>query len=266
MLRHFVSPSQDDWDLRLPCCEFAVNNAWNAATGNTPFFLNYGENPRSPVSADVICRLPAAKSFEGRVNEAIANARNFLAAAQARMKKNADLKRRELQFEVGMKVLLSTKNLKLAIAGAPEFKAKFIGPYEILQRVGTVAYKLKLPDTMSRIHPIFHVSLLKQYYEGGNKNVMPPPVIIDGQVQYFIEKLVDHHELKDGTREFLVEWKGCGPEQNLWVPEAELDETAALQDYLDSLQDFVKSARHAKSRADKRKPAPSRQGKRKRRK
>ena len=86
MLRAFVSPSQDDWDLKLPCCEFAVNNAWNAATGSTPFFLNQGSHPRSPVSADVFCRLPAAKAFEGRVNDAIARARDHLQAASVRMK------------------------------------------------------------------------------------------------------------------------------------------------------------------------------------
>ena len=38
-LRHFVRPSQDDWDMKLPCCEFAINNAWRQTTGSTPFFL-----------------------------------------------------------------------------------------------------------------------------------------------------------------------------------------------------------------------------------
>ncbi len=61
MLRHFVSPSYDDWDLRLPCCEFAINNAWNQPTGNTPFFLNPGEHPRSPINVNKVCKLPAAK-------------------------------------------------------------------------------------------------------------------------------------------------------------------------------------------------------------
>ena len=81
MLRHFVSPSQDDWDVRLPCCEFAVNNAWNAATDNTPFFLNYGENPRTPVNVDVVCQLPAANTFVGRVEDAVTRARDCLKAA-----------------------------------------------------------------------------------------------------------------------------------------------------------------------------------------
>lgn len=87
---HFVSPRQVDWDLRLPCCEIAVNNAWNAATGNTPVFLNHGEHLHLPVSAEVYCNLLAANSFGERVNEAIARARNFMMAAAERMKENAD--------------------------------------------------------------------------------------------------------------------------------------------------------------------------------
>jgi hypothetical protein len=84
--------------------ESSQHNAWNAATGSTPFFLNVGENPQSPVSADIYCKLPAAKSFEERVNEAVARARNCFSAAQARMKENADLKRRALEFKVGDRV------------------------------------------------------------------------------------------------------------------------------------------------------------------
>ena len=65
-LRQFVSPNQDDWDLRLPCCEFAVKNAWNAATGSTPFFLNQGSHPRSPVQCHqrwtVCCQVPSLLS------------------------------------------------------------------------------------------------------------------------------------------------------------------------------------------------------------
>ena len=57
MLRHFVRSSQDDWDVKLPCCEFANKNAWNQATGSTPFFLNFGEHPRSPISVNVVCKL-----------------------------------------------------------------------------------------------------------------------------------------------------------------------------------------------------------------
>ena len=51
VLRHFVNPAQTDWDVKLPCCEFAVNNSWNRATGSTPFFLNYGDHPRTQMES-----------------------------------------------------------------------------------------------------------------------------------------------------------------------------------------------------------------------
>ena len=65
MLRHLVNPAQTDGDVKLACCEFAVNNAWNRATGSTPFFLNYGDHLRTPVDVDVVTPLPAANAVVG---------------------------------------------------------------------------------------------------------------------------------------------------------------------------------------------------------
>ncbi len=55
MLRHFVRPSQDDWDVKLSCCEFAIDNAWNCTTGTALFFLNFGEHPRRVLSMLMLC-------------------------------------------------------------------------------------------------------------------------------------------------------------------------------------------------------------------
>ena len=81
-----MSPNHDDWDIRLPCYAFVVHNVWNAATGSTPSFLNYGDHLRSPGSADIVCRMPAARAFGKRVNEAIARVRNCLSAARTKLK------------------------------------------------------------------------------------------------------------------------------------------------------------------------------------
>ena len=67
-----------NWDLRLPCCEFAINSALNAATGSTSFFLNTGAYPRSPVKVNMVCKLPAVDAFVGRINAAIARAKDSL--------------------------------------------------------------------------------------------------------------------------------------------------------------------------------------------
>ena len=85
------------------------------------------------------------------------------------MKKSVDLqakyynrKHRDIEFDVGELVLLSTRNLKMK--GIPEkLKKRFVGPFRIEQRIGQQAYKLSLPENW-KVHTVFHVSLLKSWH------------------------------------------------------------------------------------------------------
>ena len=99
-------------------------------------------------------------------------------------------KHRDIQFSVGDLVLLSTQNLRLK--GIPhKLQRKFCGPYRIVEKIGTQAYRLKLLDTW-RIHPVFHVSLLKQWREGTVQQVPGEVELEDAdQPQYFdVEKIL----------------------------------------------------------------------------
>ena len=151
MLRHSINPAQTDWDVRLPCCEFAVNNAWNRVTGSTPFFFNTGDHPRTPVNVDVVTPLPAANSFVGRVSAAVSSARDSLLNAQRRMSRDADKARRDEAFEIGEFVLLSTKFLRMTHVGRQKLLNKYLGPFEIVARKGAVAYALSLPPSMGKM-------------------------------------------------------------------------------------------------------------------
>ena len=184
-----------------------VNNAWNAATGSTPSFLNHGSHPLNPVSSEVYCVLPGARSFEERVNEAIARARNCRQAAAERMNRNADAKRREIQLEIGDPVLLSTGHLELAVAGATRFKPRFVGPIQVITKNGAVTYKLKLPGTMDKRHPGIPVSLSRPYNDGGRVHLVPPPaVVVDDEFEYFVQKIISHSDLANDRTEYLVKW------------------------------------------------------------
>ena len=94
MLRHYISPTQDDWDEHLDAAEFAITNAWQESVRNTPFFLNYGQHPLTPASVDVDTKVPAAKAFTKELHEAVALAKEAWQSAQARQAEYANKKRR----------------------------------------------------------------------------------------------------------------------------------------------------------------------------
>jgi hypothetical protein len=131
------------------------------------------------------------------------------------MKLNADRKRKNFpKLRAGQMVYLDTKNLN---TGQPSKKldVRQTSPFPVLDQIGSVAYKLKLPLSW-KIHPVFHVSLLrpaiinKQLHPDViDDNLRPPPDIVDGQEEYEVEKILDHHGGKHKSRrQFLVKWKG----------------------------------------------------------
>lgn len=226
MLRHYVSPSQDDWDLKLPCAEFAINNAIKAATGHTPFYLNHGRHPRAPAAVAMDTAVPAANEFVENLNKAIARARDCLAAAQARMKRQADTHRRDMEFSIGDEVLLSSKNLRIRV-GTRKLLPRYLGPFQVTKRVGSLAYELALPPSMGKTHPVFHVSLLRPYNAASDQPRPPMPVVLDGEYELEVERVLDHRDKKVSQRsrrtrrEFLVKWADYGHEHNVWVDESE---------------------------------------------
>ena len=88
-----------------------------------------------------------------------------LKAAQSRHKSYADNHRRELEFEVGDHVFLKVSPMKSILRFGRKWKLspRFVGPFEVLERVGTLAYKVALPPSLSKIHNVFHVSTLRKY-------------------------------------------------------------------------------------------------------
>ena len=232
MLRHFVNARQNDWDGHLLCmAEFAINNAWHESVRNTPFFLNYGQHPLTPASLDLDTRVPAASDFAEGIDDAVKLAKKALSAAQARQKAYSDRGRQEMDFQVGDQVLLNTKHIRLLHGdGKAKLLPRWIGPFVVEEKVGMVAYKLVLPASL-RIHPVFHVSLLKQYHEDGR--VQPPPVPLDvdddGEL-YAVEALLSYRDRRVGRgrtkREYLVKWLGYGSEHNTWEPESMITQTA----------------------------------------
>lgn len=121
-------------------------------------------------------------------------------------------------FQIGDKVWLSAENLKIK-QPARKLSHKCLGPYEVLQRVGELDYKLKLPKSIP-VHPVFHVSLLSKYSTStilGRKHPEPPPIEVepDTELEYEVEKILDSRLFRNKLQ-YLVKWKGYDDSHNDW--------------------------------------------------
>ena len=150
MLRFYVSYRQDDWDLYLPTCQFAVNNAKQASTGETPFYLNHGRHPGLPHTLlhPGTSPVPAAETLARDMAAVLDNIKDNLRRAQESQARYADEHREHRVFSVGEEVLLSTANFvqdTMKLRPSRKLGSKYVGPFKILQMVSPVAAKLERP-------------------------------------------------------------------------------------------------------------------------
>ena len=141
---------------------------------------------------------------------------------------------------MGDRVLISTKNLTLAFQtgrDAAKLDHRWAGPFKVLEKNSAVSYKVELPPEV-RVHPVFHISVLKPYHEAANErfpnrnHARPPPVIIDEEEEYEIEGILAH-ETKYGKTRYLVKWKGYPLSDASMLPESSFKNAQdILQAYL----------------------------------
>jgi Chromo (CHRromatin Organisation MOdifier) domain len=220
-LRHYVSPTQTDWDHYLSPLEFAINNAVQDSTKHTPFMLNYGYDPYTPLTLDVNVKSAPAQSIASELQQKLADAKLAIRAAQDRQRQQADKKRQFAMYNTGDLVLLNTKNFKFKSTGVRKLMPRWCGPFKVLAAVGIVAYRLELPANL-KMHNVFHISLLKQYHRDSRTILPPPPELIRESLEYDVESVLDHRDRKEGrktVKEYLIKWKGYNPEHNTWEPE-----------------------------------------------
>ena len=152
--------------------------------------------------------------------------------AQQRIKAYADKSRVDKAFCLGDKVLLSTKNLKLKneerTVDRAKLLPKYVGPYEITELIGKVAYRLALPES-TKIHPVLHVSLLYPYkdpevFPGAIRQAVPLDWL-EGDPTFEVEEISDHKILFSGGKRsvtYLIKWAGFSDIHDTWEPEKSL--------------------------------------------
>ena len=176
--------------------EFAYNNTVSATTGITPFFAFYGQHPRWIIKQNPASKTPTPPIFEEWANQ-LENLNAYLKSemvyAQVTQGEPADRDRLPAPaYKIGDEVWLLRRHIQTT---RPSSKLAFksLGRFKITQKIGTHAYKLDLPASM-KCHPVFHISLLEPATSNplaGQKPPAPPPIIVDNNVEFEIEEILD---------------------------------------------------------------------------
>ncbi|CAN4106247.1 unnamed protein product [Withania somnifera] len=145
-------------DQHSPLVEFAYNNSYHSSIEMAPFEALYGG----------------------------------LRASRSRRKSYADHRHRALEFGVGDKVFLRVSLMRgvMRFGRCWKLGPGYIGPYEILERVGDVAYRLALPPMLSVVHPIFRVSMLRRYMPDESHVIREDSVQLDENLSFVEEPVL----------------------------------------------------------------------------
>nr|GFA49368.1 putative reverse transcriptase domain-containing protein [Tanacetum cinerariifolium] len=171
--------------LQIALVKFSYDNSYYASIKAAPFEALYGRKCRSPVCWTEVGEAQIlGPELIQETTEKIVQIKQKMQAAHDRQKSYADLKRKPMEFQVGNKVILKVSPWKGVVRFGKwgKLNPRYVGPFKVLEEIGKVAYKLELPEELSRVHNTFHVSNLKKCHADE-----PLAVPFDGL--YFDDKL-----------------------------------------------------------------------------
>ncbi|GJQ89777.1 reverse transcriptase domain-containing protein [Tanacetum coccineum] len=221
MLRACVLDFGKNWDRHLPLVEFSYNNSYHTSIKAAPFEALYGRKCRSPVCwAEVGDAQLTGPAIIHETTEKIVQIKSRIQAARDRQKSYANIRRKPMVFQVGDKVMLKVSPWKGVVRFGKRGKLnpRYVGPFKVIERVGTVAYKLELPQQLSRVHNTFHVSNLKKCLSDETLVIPLEELRVDDKL-HFVEEPVEvmDREIKQLKRSRIpiikVRWNSKrGPE------------------------------------------------------
>ncbi len=230
-LRFWVNERQDNWHAYLPLAEFTHNNWPNETTRESPFFVLYGFNPRADWT-DKPSPIPQVALQLDQFKRARQCAQELMIKAQKSWVKHKDTPKHQegdLVWLEGHHLRTNQPTAKLA--------PKRHGPFQIVQVMSPVNYRLKLPTQWS-IHDVFHIDLLTPYRETdihGSNYSRPAPDLVNNEEEYKVKKILDTWQFGRGRkRQYLIKWRGYPDSDNEWVDHKDIHAPEAIREFKNS--------------------------------
>ncbi len=230
-LQFWVNEQQDNWQAYLPLAEFAHNNWPNETTGESPFFVLYGFNPRTDWT-DKPSLIPQVALRLDQFKRARQHTQELMIKAQKSWVKHKDMPK----YHKGDLVWLEGHHLRTNQPTA-KLVPKRHGPFPIIQVMSPINYRLKLPMQWS-IHDVFHIDLLTPYHEtdlhGSNYSRLASD-LIDNKEEYKVEKILDSRQFsRRRKKQYLIKWKGYPDSDNEWVDKKNVHAPDAIREFENS--------------------------------
>ncbi|CAN6720908.1 unnamed protein product [Malus baccata var. baccata] len=187
MLRSSVLQFGDSWHDCLDLMEFDYNNSYHLSIGMAPFEALYRKSCCTPLYwSDVGERGLVGLEIVDVTTQNVQVIKSNLKVAQDRQKSLADKHATNRKYDVGDWVFLRLSPWKGVVRFGKKGKLspRFIGPYMIIERVGEVAYRLELPQELSKLYDVFHVSMLQHYVSDPSHVIPPQPLEINSDLTY----------------------------------------------------------------------------------
>ncbi|GJR52201.1 putative reverse transcriptase domain-containing protein [Tanacetum coccineum] len=192
MLRACMIDFGKGWDRHLPLVEFSYNNSYHTSIKAAPLEALYSRKCRSHVcwAEDGDAQLTGPEIIH-ETTEKIIQIKKRIQAARDKQKTYADRRRKPLEFEAEDKVMLKVSPWKEVIHFGKRGKLnpRYIGPFKILAKVGTIAYRIKLPEQLSRVHSTFPISNLKKCFSDEPLAIPLDEIQIDDKLNFIEEPI-----------------------------------------------------------------------------
>lgn len=247
-LRFYLNTMTDNrlWPEVLPIIQALLNNLPSSTTQQTPNEIAYGFRPNTTtdlIASSKIIDLPTART----------SATDAISFAQMNQKRSYDRTHQPMFLKEGDYAMLRLhKGYSIPRAASKKLSQQYVGPFKVTARIGRLAYKLDIPSSWN-IHPVFTIAQLEPVPAPDQDPYLrqpydhPPAIYVEGDTDesksYEIDRLLNKRTIKKGrgySTQYLVSWKGYGPEHDQWYTMGQLEDAQELiDDYERQSRDLV---------------------------